>query len=99
MNEGRRCGDDQDFYYGRSFTFPVMWLHGTAFTAVGPRDRFGIRPELWHSRMLLPQRFFFFPFFACADFLTTFLAGGLAECVTAAISTTTTGSSPTTQAS
>jgi hypothetical protein len=44
---------------------------------VGPRKRFGIRPELLHSRMLLPQRFFF-PFFAFADFLTTFLAAGLA---------------------
>lgn len=71
-------GDDQVLYFSRSFTFSVMWLHGAASTAVGPRNRFGIRPELLHSRMLLPQRFFFFPFFACADFLTTFLAAGLA---------------------
>ena len=63
--------------YRQSFTFSVMWLHGEASTAVGSWNRFGIRPELLHSRMLLLQRFFF-PVFAFADFLATFLAAGLA---------------------
>jgi hypothetical protein len=34
-------GDDQALYFSRSFTFSVMWLHGAASTAVGPRNRFG----------------------------------------------------------
>jgi len=50
-----------------------MWLHGAASTAVGPRKRFGIRPELLQLSDAIASAFFFFPFFAFADFLTTFL--------------------------
>ena len=37
-------GDDQALYFSPSFTFSVMWLHGAASRAVGPRNRIGISP-------------------------------------------------------